>query len=87
MKIKEKNKLKLLKVLKPAEHKQKPKSIEVIFPKDLENSEIQNELNKIKKLEEKINRNDLIYELSNYKYDFRNIPIIISFGDSIFNGK
>ena len=32
------------------EYQQKPKSIERIFPKDLENNEIKNELNEIKKL-------------------------------------
>ena len=32
----------VLKVFKPAEHWQKPKSIEAIFPKDLENNEINN---------------------------------------------
>ena len=33
-----------LKVLKPADHKQKPKSIEGVFSKDLEVNEIKNEL-------------------------------------------
>ena len=35
-------------------------------------------------MKEQINRNDLIYELNKYNYDFRNIPTIRSFGDSIF---
>ena len=48
-----------LKVLKPVEHQQKPKSIEGLFPKDLKHNEIKNELNEIKRLEEKIDRNDL----------------------------
>ena len=73
--------------MKPAEHNQNAKSIEESFPKDLESSEIQNELNEIKELEEQINRNDLIYASSKYKYDFRNIPTIRSFGDGISNGK
>ena len=33
------------------------------------------------------NRNDLIWESSKYKYSFRNVPTIRSFGDSLFNGK
>ena len=33
------------------------------------------------------NRNDLIQESSKYKYSFRNVPTIRSFGDSLFNGK
>ena len=39
---------------------QKTKWIERIFPKDLDNSEIQNKLNEIKELEEQINRNNWI---------------------------
>ena len=43
------------------EHQQKPELIEIIFLKDLESSEIKNEINEIKKLEEQINRSSLIY--------------------------
>ena len=39
--------------------------------KKKQNSEITNELNETKKLEEKINRNNLIYELSKNVYDSR----------------
>ena len=69
------------------EYQQKPKSIERIFPKDLENNEIRNELNEIKKLEEKINRDDLKYETNKYVYNFQKFQGIRYFGDSIFNGK
>ena len=69
------------------ERQQKQESIEGIFPKDLENSQIKNELDEIKKLEEKINRNDLICESSKYKYDIRRFRTIRSFGDSMFPGK
>ena len=68
-------------MIKPAE--QKTKSIEGIFPKDLEDSEIQNKLNEIKELAEQIHRNALIYESKKYKYDFRRSPTIRSFSDSI----
>ena len=69
------------------EYQQKPKSIERIFPKDLENNEIRNELNEIKKLEEKINRDDLKYEINKYVYNFQKFQGIRYFGDSIFDGK
>ena len=41
----------------------------------------------MKKLEEQINRNDLIYESSKYVYDFRKFRTIRYFRDSIFDGK
>ena len=69
------------------EHQQKPESVEGIFQKDLKIGEIKNEIAVIKSLEEKINRNDLIYESNKYRYDFRNVSTKISFGDSIFNSK
>ena len=53
--------------MKAAEHKQKPKSIEGVFPEDLENNEIKNELSKIKKIEKEIDRNYLKYEISKCK--------------------
>ena len=56
MKDQGKNQVGALKLLKPAEHKQKPKSIEGIFPKDLENNGIKNELNKIKKQKNKLTK-------------------------------
>ena len=34
----------------------KPKLIEVVFPEDLESSETKNEIDKIKKLEERVNK-------------------------------
>ena len=41
----------------------------------------------VKELEEKINRNDLIYESKKHRYGFRSTLIIRLFGVSIFNGK
>ena len=75
------------KVLKPVKPQQKLKSIEGIFPKNLDSSENKNKINEIKKLEGQINRNGLIYKSSKYVYDFRKFQTIGSFGDSIFNGK
>ena len=47
-----------MKVLKPTGNQQKPKLIDEKFPKELENYEIKNEWDEIKRLEEGINRND-----------------------------
>ena len=44
-------------------------------------------MNAVKELEEKINRNDLIYESKKHRYGFRRTLIIRLFGVSIFNGK
>lgn len=44
------------------EHQEKIISIKGIFPKELVKDEVKHELNKIKKLVEKINRDDLKYE-------------------------
>ena len=55
------------------ENQQKPKSIEGIFPNDLENSEVQNDLDEIKELGKQIDRNDLIEQSNKYKYSFRNV--------------
>ena len=68
-------------------NQQKPKLIEGLFSKDLESSEIKNEINYRKKIEEQINRNELIYKSSKHVYDFRRFQTISSFGDGIFSGK
>ena len=81
-----KNSVEASKVLKEVEHQQKLESIEGILLKDLENSEIKNELNEIKKLEEQISRNDLKCESSKYKCDFAKFQTVKSFGYSIFSG-
>ena len=49
--------------------------------------EIKNEIDGIRKFEEKINRTDLKYKTNNYLYDFQQLETIISFGDSIYTGK
>ena len=53
----------------------------------IKNNEIRNELDEIKKWEEKIKRRDLIYRANNYKYDFQQYETIASFGESIYAGK
>ena len=47
------------------------------------NIEIKNEINDIKKFEEKINRKDLIYKAGKYEYYFRLYETQRSFGKSI----
>ena len=49
-----KKQVEALKVLKRAEHQQKPESIEDVFPKEQENNYIKNELDEIEKSKEKI---------------------------------
>ena len=67
-------------------HLQKGESTEGVFPKDLESSEIKNKMNETKKLEEQINRSDLIYESSKQVYDFRRFRTRF-FGDIIVSDK
>ena len=68
LKIKEKNKLTILKKLKLRDQ---VKSIEGIFPRDHESDEIKNELCKIKRYEAKVIRDNLFYEPSKQVYDLR----------------
>ena len=52
----------------------------------MRNNEIENEIDEIKKREDKIKRKDL--KLANkYEYDFQQFDITRSFGDSIHTGK
>ena len=68
-------------------NQEKPESIEGIFPKDQENNEINNELNKIDKFEENVSKNDLMYETNKYTYNSQQFKAIRYFGESINNGK
>ena len=51
-----KKQVEALKVIKLAEHKQKPKSIEEFFSKDLENNKVKNEFSEIKKIKNKLTK-------------------------------
>ena len=75
-----------LKVLNPQEH-QDLKSIEELFAKKVRNIEIKNEMNEIKKWQEKIKQEDLIYKENKYKYDSQQYETIRSFSESIYAGK
>ena len=74
-----------LKVLKPAEQQQQ-KSIENMFSKEQQNNDIKDELNEIKTIREKNDRNDLIYETNKYTFNFQQLETIRSFGNSVFSG-
>ena len=49
--------------------------------------EVKNEIDEIKKWEEKIKQKVLIYKANKYKYDFEQYETIRSFGDGIYNSK
>ena len=78
-----KKQVEALEVLKP-EKIQELETIQVLFPR---NNEIKNELDEIKKWEEKIKRKDLIYGENKYKYGFQQYETIRSFDESINAGK
>ena len=82
----EKKQVEALKDLKTEEN-QELKSIEGFFPKKIRNNEIRNEMDEIKKWEEKIKRKDLICKANKYKYDFQKYETIRFFGESIYSGK
>ena len=50
-------------------------------------NEIKNEINGIKKCEQKIKQKYLINKPNKYKYDFQQYETIRSFGESIYTGK
>ena len=72
-----------LKALKSEETKRDIKSVEGILPKDIGTNLIKNEIDEIKKWEEKIKWHDLKYKTKTYTYDFQQHEKIKSFGESI----
>ena len=50
-------------------------------------NEIKNEVNEIKKWEEKIRRKDLVSKTNKYKYDSQQYDTIWSFRDNVYTGK
>ena len=48
---------------------------------------MKNEIDEIKKWEEKIKRGGSKYEVGKYKFDFQQYETIIYFGESIYTGK
>ena len=53
----------------------------------MRNNKVKNDIDKIKKWDEKIKRKDLIYRANKYKYDFQQDETIRSFGESNYTGK
>ena len=53
----------------------------------MRNIEIKNEIDTIEKIDEKINRKDLIYKAGKYKYDSQQYETIRSFSESNYTGK
>ena len=71
-----------MKALKGKEN-QELKSIKGLFLKEMTADEIKNEVDEIKKWENKVKRKDLRYETNKYVYDFQKFETIRSFGDNI----
>ena len=76
-----------LKALKSEEIKEDIKSIVGIFWKDLKTYEIKNEIDEIKKCEEKTKQKDLKNKTRNCTYDFQQYETIRSSGESIYTCK
>ena len=57
------------------------------FQKNMRTGEIKNEIDEIRKWEEKNNQKNLKYKTNKYLYDFQQLETIRSFGDSIYTGK
>ena len=49
--------------------------------------ESKEEINKIKEIEKKVDREKLIYDTVKYTYDFRIFNTVRTFGEDIYNGK
>ena len=60
-----------LEALKSKKNKRNIKSVKESFPKDTRTNEINDEIDEIKKWQEKIKRKDLKYEPKNYIYNFQ----------------
>ena len=63
-------------------------TIEDVIPKSaLNNNEAEKEIDKIKEIENSIDREKLIYKSNKYTYDFRKFQTIRTFGKDIYEGK
>ena len=49
--------------------------------------EAKEEINKIKEIEKNVDREKIVYNASEYEYDFRVFNTIRTFGEDIYNGK
>ena len=63
-------------------------TIEDVIPKSaFNNDEAKKELDKIKEIEDTIDREKLVYKASGNTYDFRKFQTIRTFGEDIYDGK
>ena len=63
-------------------------TIEAVIPKNaLNNDEAKKELNKIKEIEENVDRKKLVYETSEYTFSFKNFQTVTTFGRDICGDK
>ena len=63
-------------------------TIEDVIPKNaFNNDEAEKELNKIKEIENSIEREKLFYKTNKYRYDFRKFQTIRNFGKDIYDGE
>ena len=67
----EDQRMKQVEALKLEENKENIKSVEGLFPKGMRTNEIKNEIDGIRKWEEKLKRKDLRNETKKYIYDFQ----------------
>ena len=58
-----------------------------MVPQDILDDEAKNEKNKIKQIGKTIDRENLVYRVSEYKDSFKNFRTIKTFGKYIYNGE
>ena len=79
---KSKKQVEALEVLKPFTQKL---AIEDAIPENTLTEEAKNELNKIKEIENKVDRENVYYRKNKYGYNFHNFRIISTFGRDLYN--
>ena len=62
-------------------------TIKNIIPEDISSDEAKKEMNKIKEIENVVDRENLVYRAIEYTYSFKNFQTIITFGKDIYNGE
>ena len=58
-----------------------------MIPENTLSEEAKNELNKIREIENPVDKEDLAYRTNEYTYSFKNVRTINNFGRDIYNGK
>ena len=70
-----------------SDNKLEIKDEDIVPESSFANDESRKELNKIKEIEETIDREKLVYKTDKHSYDFRKFNTIRTFGKDIYNGK